>query len=166
MQGRRASILTAFAMLLAFAGCNSSQPAAAPAPGAVPAGPSPAVAKQIDPPAPNLTIIHRNGTNKGEAHQLVQNGTLVEWEYDKPGYYVYFPDGSPCTSQTNPLPLNSTSGTTEPYTTSCTINTDQHGVPLPYEITKQPPHAKPTKPAQSKTSKIGSHCEGCVMEVQ
>ena len=156
MRGQRASILTAFAALLAFAGCNNQQPATA-APGAVSGGaPVPAV-KPSDPPAPNLTILHRKGTHKGEAHQLVHLGTTVEWEYDKPGYYVNFVGTSPCAAQS--YPLNPTSGTTEPYTASCTITANTPGASFYYAITNK----ASTKPADSK-GKTGTHCEGCSLD--
>lgn len=157
MQGHRPTILTAFAVLLAFAGCNSQPPQAA-APVAAAGGQPAAAAKPSDPPATKLTILHRKGSRKGEAHQLVTNGTTVEWEYDQPGYYVNFVGTSPCGVPS--IALSSTPGMTEPYTASCKITATQAGLYL-YTITNKPS----TQPADSKTGKTGTHCEGCVLEM-
>jgi hypothetical protein len=116
MQGLRLTILIAIVLPLALIGCTKDQPQAAPAPvAATPGGPTSLPTGANDPPAANLTILHKAKTKHGEAHQLVGKGTVVVWEYDQPNYEVIFTDKTPCDAQSYPsLLCRDTTSPTQP----------------------------------------------------
>jgi hypothetical protein len=145
MQGQRGSILMAIVLPLALIGCSKEQTQPAPAPvAAMPGGPTGPPTGANDPPAINLTILHKAKTKHGEAHQLVGPGTTVVWEYDQSNYEVIFTGNSPCDNQS--YPLVALSGYKESYVASCKITANQPGTTFPYNIVKVPTRETPSSP--------------------
>jgi hypothetical protein len=163
MLGQRVGILMIIVLPLAFIGCTKNQPPAVSAQvAAVPAGPAGPATVPTETPAVNLTILHRANTKHGEAHQLVGPGTVIVWEYDQPGYYVSFINGTPCGTQydfvLNPAPTGSHEG----YITSCTVTANQPGTSFPYHMVKGTP-PPPTK-ERKHGDKSSGHCQGCAVD--
>jgi hypothetical protein len=163
MQGRRATILTTLAVLLAFAGCNNSQPTVQPAPAPTP---TPATTPVVN---PVLDVLQTDtDTKKDEVRtaSLTPGSSVVTWTSTS-AFNVQFDsaDTNPCDistaySRSVPFIYNSQEvGSTTKYTVTCTIASKSPA--------QKPPYRYKVKPGQYSPggSRTGSHCEGCVMEV-
>jgi hypothetical protein len=161
MQELRAPILAGFAMLLAFAGCNNSQPAATPPPAAIPMASTPPV-------NPVLEVLQTAEDKKDEVRTAgLTQGSVVTWTSTTTQFSVQFDSKkmNPCDPKgTSVSPTSSftyLSTTTSPYTATCTIvdtNSLPSGkVPYRYQVYAVPPGIPYIH--------TNSHCEGCVIDM-
>jgi hypothetical protein len=160
MRGHRARVTMAFIVLLGFAGCSM----------------------------PTINIkVNRLEEGGAEARHSFKAGTVLKWTSDAGAFHIQFRDEkNPCVPSTGTTPNSYDSTQSAPFTAQCTVTSAPVGSgPFSYDIisgaTAAPIPAHPTTPVApagpgvSPTTALpppppvpaglGSHCEGCVVEI-
>jgi hypothetical protein len=164
MQGHPVRVTMAFVILLGFVGCSKQ-------------------------PTIHIRVNRPEEGGGPEAHHSFKAGTVLQWTSDTGAFHIQFEGGKdPCVPSTGTPPNSYGSTTSAPFTAECTVTSTPVGSgPFRYDIisgaTAAPiaaplttpvapagpggvsPTAAVPAPPSPPPARLGSHCEGCVVEI-